>query len=312
MLLDRCLRFTYRVAPNYYLALARRWWIKSNPQFMIAVPMLDAIVGGLPYGWWPIILFREGKRYIAQGGRAAFPATKAFEDALLCHVVQQGNQPGPVRDSWAAMQMLHEAAFEGEGIPRLKAMLEPLLEGNPRLAGMLDVDDLIQEAAAASAEVAQPWVDWGIGGKWSTTALRPTRAFLRRVTERLASRKYGADRNMERPGVKVPLEPTPEAIFADEGAEQAFGDSEWRVLLDQGMTVDLAREAMLDTMAPPEVKQQAVEVIKDTLLPKQREAVEVQHQAIIDGVSLEEKAQELGHNPKRVRNNVKAVQQRYR
>jgi DNA-directed RNA polymerase specialized sigma24 family protein len=275
------LRLQYRWAPGRYLAEAYSHWEEENPKYMVdcsrALGELEAL---LPHGWWPLVLYKDAKIYVANGGRAVkdYGGTSDYEDALLRHVAEQGNKPGPIWDSLVAFREVHDAALEVvHHSSELKRTLAPILKRNLRLAGLLDLDDLVQEAVSASAEAAKdPLIDWKIGRHWATSSIGPTRAFLRRVVERLASRRYGADRQTER--VKEYLEDT------IPNTEDALDSVEWQMMLSQVM---------------------------DTLPPKQQEAVQVQHRAIIDGVSLEEKSRELGRDPHRDRENFKAVQRRY-
>ena len=288
MLLEMYLKISYRIAPTRYLEVGHRWYSKRNPGFM------SDVSDGLPYDWWPLILFRLGRQYVEQGGRGTYPLEPKALDALLRHASEQRETAGPIRDSLVALRLLHDEAFrEGNVETHLKRTLAPLLNRYPRLKGTLDLDDLVQEAVAASAEVAKdPAITWtaekatpygqdavrevtlNVGNRWPTSDIRPTPAFIRRVTERLVSRKYGADRQLERGEKSTFDEPPP-------STDNSLDAVEWRMVFDR-LSLDLP--------------------------PKQREVFEVKLRAEIEGVSLAEMSRKLGRNPKLDRENFKALQ----
>lgn len=296
---------TYRIAPKSYLAVAHHLCTKCNPQFMAEWREAYDGLDGLPYGWWPLILFRQGRQYVEKGGRETYPRQPKALDTLLRHVAQQGECPGPIRTTLIALRHLAAITFsEGDPQAYLERTLAPLLNRYPRMKGVMELQDLVQEAVAAFTEVIkdpaitwkEPGSTWAVGERWATSTIRPTPAFVRRVIERLVGRKYGVDRQLER--LSVPLvqdEPVPEDSV--ERMNWRSDSIEWRSYL----------------MSPGKENVEArLDAVMESLSPKTREAVEVRHQAIIAGKSLKEMALELGHDPAKIRELFKAVQRRYR
>lgn len=272
------LRYQYRWRPTSYLVDAYQYFEAVSPQFIAdCCQAFDQLGQHLPHGWWPLVLYNRGKQYVLQGGRkvAAYNRNGDYEDALLRHVAQQGDRQGPIGDSLIVMRKLQKVALESEASThRLRQVLAPLLKSRSRMAALLDEDDLVQEVAAVATEVAkEPWIKWRIRRNWPTETIQPTESFLRRVTERLVSRRYGFDRHIERVKVAFDNETAP-------STEVGFETVELQTYLTQ---------------------------IMDGLPVKQREAVQIQYAAFADGISLEEKSRRLGRDPRRDRENLKAV-----
>ena len=188
-----CFQLVYHWAPTKYFAGALRYWNKARPE---SIEACEKVFGPLnPYGWWPLILHHWARQYASKGGLHTWPHTKPYENALLRHAAQQGERPGAFHDSLVTFGQLHaEAVTTNQGRERLKQALAPLLKGNTRLAGILDIDDLVQEAVSISFEAIQdPTPSWAFTHRWPSSSIRPTRSFLRRVVARIAAPRYGAD-----------------------------------------------------------------------------------------------------------------------
>ena len=188
----------------------------------------DPLNDHLPHGWWPLVLYNLGKQYVL-GEHQGQEGTGQYEAALLRHVAAQGDTPGPVKDSLTTMRQLHKTALENEvgtwdrlQDSNLKRILAPILKSRTRLAAMLEVEDLVNEAVVAASEIAnEPWLHWELGKKWSAKMFQPTEQFMRRFVERLVSRRYGADRQIERVTVAFDDDTIPTA-------DNALGQVEWQ------------------------------------------------------------------------------------
>ena len=155
----------------------------------------------------------------------------------------------------------------------------PTLFQDRRLAGILDPEDLAQEALLLVQEfMANPGVDWEVGENWPSESIQVSVPFARNVLARLAARKYGSDKQIER-------------------RTDYLQDDD-----PQDLRAGLAYEGVEQSMAIDELMEQ--------LPPKQREAAEVQLRAFREGFSLEEMSRRLGKDPNRTRENFKAVQRR--
>ncbi len=273
-------RFAYRFAPHSYLKVAK-WPFRKNPGF------LDG-VSGLGEDRWPLVLWTLAQQYVRQGGLTTFPESKGLEDAILQDAALRHTTPGPIKSQVDALSQGVEEAIEalspgpGEALKGpLRELVTPALFQDRRLAGILGPEDLAQEALLLVQEfMANPGVDWEVGENGSPESIQVSVPFARNVLARLAARKYGSDKQIERRTDYLQDDDPPDS------------------------RTDLAYEGVDQRMA--------IDELMEKLPPKQREAAEVQLRAFREGFSLEEMSRRLGKDPNRTRENFKAVQRRTR
>ena len=237
---------------------------------------------------WPLVLWVRAQSYVRQGGIATCPNSKGLQDAILQDAALRHETPGPIRCQVLALSQNIESAMkvlavgpEGELKGPMRELVLPTLDWDKRLAGILEPQDLAQEALLPLQEfLDDPAVAWDVGEKWPSERIQVSVRFARDVLARLAARKYGTDRQIERRADYIEGD---EDTLPDTWAELAFEDVEQRMALNDLM---------------------------EQLPPKQREAAEVQLRAFREGFSLEEMARRLGKDPKKTRENIKAAQRR--
>ena len=71
----------YKWAPGVYLWWAKRRYRHTNPDFIADVS------SRLSDEWWPVILWRDAKRYLKAGGLEAYPRNSAENPMWRCRVV---------------------------------------------------------------------------------------------------------------------------------------------------------------------------------------------------------------------------------
>ena len=96
----------YKWAPGFYLWLAKRLYRHTNPSFVAGVS------SRLSDECWPVILWRDAKRYLKAGGLEAYPGAQGFEDALYRDVAQRRDTPGPIKDALDLMRSAVDHAAE--------------------------------------------------------------------------------------------------------------------------------------------------------------------------------------------------------
>ena len=275
----RCFDLLYRLWPQGYLELAKQPYQKTNPTY------LKQAFDRLDESLWPVILWSQAQKYVQEGGANAYPNSRGLEDAVFQDAATRHLTPGIIRDSLASFRQQGQTGLENlsttEGTRKLEELIAPVLLRDHRLAGVLDREDLAQEARLRLQEVAtDPTVEWEVGQDWAPGRIWPTKTFIRDVLGRLTARQYGTDRQIAR--VTDPI--GEDADLADPRADRAFEETNSRM---------------------------AVNDLLVKLPPKQREAVEIQLQALELGISLEEMSRRLGKDPKKIRENFKAVQRRF-
>lgn len=280
MLWNWYFRLTYRLAPAQYLRLAKLHYQKRNPRFLAEAL---AIFGAER---WPLLLWVFGNQYLQRGGQDAFPRSRGFEHALLTDAAARDRCPGPIQMQVERWRQEGTAALEGLATPEgqiwLNKLVRPIRSRDDRLAGLLDRKDLMQEALLRLQEVSRtPWIQWPVVKRWPEAKHRATLTFARDLLARISARKYDSDTQGER-----------EKVYLDE--EIALPDSFDSRELEQVEDRDQVERLLAELPA------------------KQREAAEVHLQAKQLEVSLEEMSRRLGRDPKRDRENFKAVQRRFR
>ena len=281
-LLTFSVRALYRASPDKYLEVAKRHWQSSNN--LLLVHLFER----LPEEDWPLHLWIFGNQYLNNGGLKSYPDTSRYEDVILCDAAQRHLSPGPIQDQVERFKSkgVHtlEKLGSGEDKASLARRLEPIRFRDRRLASQLDVDDLLQEALMMLQEVIEtPWADWDVGKRWSPERIQSNETFMKDVVQGLSAKKYGTNRKIER----IEADAVVDDSFVDPKAQEEFEQVELRMQ-----------------------QHSEVEDLLESSPPKQREALETLLAAHRTETSLEEKSIQMGRDPKKVLENLKAARRR--
>ena len=279
----------YAVRPSMYLEHAKRYWATANPS------ILRNTLLKLGEHQWPLVLWVWSKQYEADEGLTSFPNTCRLEDALLRDVASRAEDPGPIANAIQTYREEAEARIEWmaseTGQSWLKERVDSVRHRNPRLREFVDSEDNVNDAVLLFAEVGtRPWVKWEFPKKKMTAdEIEASDVFVERTLGLLLPRLHGANRKVSRVSDSIEETETRGPGIRDETAEEAFESYE---------TKDDTRKKLREVM--------------DALPPKQREAAEVNLRAMQAGISLEEQSRHEERDPKKVRENFKAAQRRFR
>ena len=287
---ERLLAVLYERYPAMYFRLARLPWRKRNPQVLeYAVGSLKLAAGDHAL---PLFLLASAHQYEARGGVRNWPESAGLEDALLRDVLTREDQVGPIGDAvrWSQERWDTVAEWLGSenGFRAVAALVAPVLDMNPRLRGLLDVNDLVQEALLLAQEVrVDPGVIWDLGRPIHPSAVPFGHSLLRTVLGRLLPQRFRTNTRLAR-----------ELISLEESGDLAEAEDH-----DPAMLAEAAESRRETT--------RTVLTVLASLPPRQREAAEISYRAMAAGVSLEEQARQEGKDPKKARENFKAVQRRF-